>query len=311
MTSLTDINIQAFAEAVRAELADLPKREIQELTDGLEADLAEKLVDEGVDFASASAAEYAAELRDAAGVAPKYVKRKAFSSQAFDQNVEDWFRKNSFGTSILEFGLSIRPVWWLLRALIGWALFMELFYSFSAGLILLPVFMFLSVQWGRKKWFTNKFFAAILLPLNLFAFVAFFPVQAMVIQKLNDLTASEQMLQAWPSSDGLRLNGEPITELKAFDSEMNEVTGLTFQDQLGNSIETHAKTLAQFSIPDIMGMNLFEATQTLSEAGIPAVDFIYIDGATETTGIVVQVEPSTPGDLVTKLDTVTVTIGVK
>lgn len=308
MQSLTEVNIQAFAEAVRTELADLPKREIQDLTDGLEADLAEKLAEEGVDFASASAAEYAAELRDAAGVAPKQVKRKAFSSKAFVQNAEDWFRKTSFGTSLLEFGISIRSVWWLLRAVVAWVLFAGLFYDFTDGFFLLPVFIFLSVQWGRKKWFTNKFFASILVPLNLLAVLALIPAQDMVMRQLNSFTNAEQMMQNWPATDGLRLNGEPVTELKAFDSNQQELTGLTFQDQSGHKIEATAP-VDQFFMPDIMGMNLFEATQALSDAGIPAVDFIYVDGATETTGEVVQVEPSTPGDLVTKFDVVTVTIG--
>lgn len=49
MQTLTDKNFDAFAKAVRAELSDLPKREIQELTEGLEADLAER-------FASAASA---------------------------------------------------------------------------------------------------------------------------------------------------------------------------------------------------------------------------------------------------------------
>ena len=43
MQALTDNTIKDFAAAVRAELADLPKREVQELTDGLEADLHDRL----------------------------------------------------------------------------------------------------------------------------------------------------------------------------------------------------------------------------------------------------------------------------
>ena len=91
MQTLTDKNFDAFAKAVRAELSDLPKREIQELTEGLEADLAERFAEEGPGFEIGSAAEYASELREAAGITPKPEKRKAFSSQAIIQNLENSF----------------------------------------------------------------------------------------------------------------------------------------------------------------------------------------------------------------------------
>ncbi len=308
MTSLTDINIQAFAEAVRAELADLPKREIQDLTDGLEADLAEKLADEGVDFANISASDYAAELREAAGVAPKTPRRKAFSSMALIQNTEDWFRKTAFGTSILEFGISVRPVWWVIRALVVWFIFAGVFYSFTAGAILLPLFILLSIQLGRKKWFTGKFFSALVLPLNLIAVLLLLPAQGMALIKLNNYANAEEMLRLMPGSDGLRYNGEPITELKAFDSESQEVTGLTYKDQTGQTIEIPLTDVAYFLMPDLLGKTAYQAQQALTQAGIENVDFIYLDGASDVNGVVVAVNPSEPGAMVTLYDVVELTL---
>ncbi|MEY4019510.1 MAG: hypothetical protein RLZZ590_810, partial [Actinomycetota bacterium] len=119
----TQNNIAAFAEAIRAELSDLPKREIQELTDGLEADLTERFAEEGTEFPLESASVYAADLREAAGVGPRTEKRKAFSAKALIENVEAWFRRTAFGSSVLEFGISVRPVWWVLRAFVAWAIF--------------------------------------------------------------------------------------------------------------------------------------------------------------------------------------------
>lgn len=309
MTSLTDINITAFAEAVRAELSDLPKREIQELTDGLEADLAEKFADEGVDFSSASATEYAAELRAAAGIDPKPAKRSAFSSKALYDNIEAWFRKTKTGTSILEFGISVRPIWWVLRALVAWFIFAGVFYSFTAGAILLPIFILLSVQWGRKKWFTNRFFAAILLPLNLVAILLVIPAQGMLIMKLNNYANAEQMLRTMPGIDGLRYNGEPVTELKAFDSENQEVSGLIYRNQLGEAIEIPETGVAYYVMPDLIGKNLLDAQQALTEAGIENVDIVYQDTASEVNGVVVSVNPSQPGAMVTKFDVVELTLG--
>ena len=315
MTSLTDINIQAFAEAVRAELADLPKREILELTDGLEADLAEKLAEEGVDFADISAAEYAAELREAAGVTPKTQRRKAFSSKALIQNIEDGFRKTAFGTAILEFGISVRPVWWVLRAFVAWFVFAGVFYSFTAGAILLPIFIFLSIQWGRNKWFTGKFFTAMLLPLNILALTLLLPAQGMSLVKLNNYANAEEMLRTMPGIDGLRYNGEVISELKAFDAEGQEVIAPTFVDQGGNSIDLPATQVAYYSMPDIMGMNLYAATEALKNAGVAdgagGLDTEYLDGATPENSVVVEVYPPNPGDMVTKFDVIKITLGKK
>ncbi len=304
-------NIAAFAKAIRAELSDLPKREIQELTEGLEADLTERFAEEGAEFPLESAHEYAADLREAAGVTPRAAKSKAFSAKALTENVETWLRKTALGNAILEFGISIRPVWWVLRAIVAWAIFAGVFYSFGDGLILLPIVIFLSVQWGRKKWFTNKFFTSILLPLNLAAILGIIPVQEMVIRTLNNYANAEEMMRNWPGSDGLRLDGEPVTELKAFDSKNNEISGLSFKDQSGKLIELPETQVAYFPMPDIMDMTVSEANLALTQAGIPAVDIEYLDGATDKTGVVVKVYPPNPGDLVTKFDVVTVTIGKK
>jgi len=65
----TNKAIQDFAAQVRAALAGLSSDEIHELTEGLEADLAERAADHGTSFGSAAA--YAAELKAAAGLTPE------------------------------------------------------------------------------------------------------------------------------------------------------------------------------------------------------------------------------------------------
>lgn len=309
MKTLIDINISAFAEAVRAELEDLTKREIEDLTDGLEADLAEKFAEEGADFATSSAADYAAELREAAGISPKLARRSAFSSKALTENLEAWFRKTKTGTSILEFGISVRPVWWVLRAVVAWFIFAGVFYNFTAGAILLPIFILLSIQWGRKKWFTNKFFTALLLPLNLVAILLLIPAQSMLVLKLNNYANAEAMLRTMPGIDGLRYDGEPVTQLKAFDSENQEVSGLVYRNQLGQQIDIPESGVAYYVMPELLGKNLLEATQALTEAGIENVDIVYQDNALEVNGVVVSVNPSQPGAMITKYDVVELTLG--
>jgi len=311
MSISTTNTISDFAGAVRAELADLTNREIQELTEGLEADLEERLAEENHNFSLGSPTEYAIELRDAAGISPQPPKRRQVFSLTLTESIQGWFNKTPAGTLVYEFALALRPVWWILRAVLAWYFVFERYLNPVSSLLLLFVLIFLSIQWGLKKWFTNKFFAAILLPLNLLALILLIPAQDVVMQRLDNYSNAEAMLQSWPDTEGLRLNGEEITDIKAFDVNQQEITGLTFTDQNGSPIETPGGVVETFFVPDILGMSLFEATTALNQANIPAVDFIYLDGANETNSFVVKVEPSIPGNMVTELDTVTVTLGMR
>jgi len=288
MKSLTDININAFAEAVREELADLPKREIQDLTDGLEADLAEKLAEEGVDFTEMSAAEYAAELRDAAGVAPKPNKRAAFSTKLLIQNAETWLRKTKLRSSILEFGISIRPVWWVLRAAIPFVILRD----FSLPIWLFPLAVFLSIMWGRGLWFKSKFFNAILLPLNLIAIILLLPAFDSTLRTVDQYVANNDLVQStdYANRQGLQLNGGRVLAIKAFDASGKEVNGLTFEDQNGNPLfEVAADPI---EIPDITGMTIPEFQAALSAVGIENVELNYLHGSNPNGDeVVVRTEP--------------------
>ena len=62
--------IDTFASAVRAALSDLPADEVNDLTEGLEADLAEHF-DEDPDEPMPDPIAYADELREAAGLVPR------------------------------------------------------------------------------------------------------------------------------------------------------------------------------------------------------------------------------------------------
>jgi hypothetical protein len=289
MTSLTDINIKAFAEAVRAELADLPKREIQELTDGLEADLAEKVAEEGVDFTAGAAAEYATELREAAGVAPKPSKRVTFSAENFLQKTEDLVARTAIGRALLEFGIAVRPVWWVLRAIIA-----QLITSIWIDIPIwfLPIAIFISVQWGRKKWFTNKFFAFLLLPLNLLAILLVIPAYSYVDFKVQEFNSNQEWINTTPLMDGLRYEGNEVTKIKAYSGEM-EVFDLQFTDQNGNPLPGWlANNGNPVEIPDVAGLSLGEANQMLSDAGVGGTDIVYEGESEDANAIVLRTEPA-------------------
>lgn len=312
MQTLTDSNIEVFAASVRLELRDLPKSVIEELTGDLEASLQERKVDEGTDFQLGSPVEYAAELREAAGVEPKSARQKFLSAQAFSLRLENWMRKYSITRSILEFAISTRPLWWVIRATIAWGLLTDFYASSLADFALLSLFVFLSIQWGRKKWFTGKFFEAILLPLNAIAVLLLLPASVLLSNAVNSAMNAQQVMQEWSVDEGLTYNGEPVTDLKAFDSKNTEVNGLTFEDQNGTKIEIGVplSELTQYQVPDVIGLSFYDAHNALLEAKVLGVDYVYLDNVREEDAYVVSVEPAA-GSAVTARDVITVTFARK
>jgi uncharacterized membrane protein len=288
MQTLNDSTIEDFAASVRLELRDLPKSVVEELTGDLEASLQERREDEGDEFQLGSPTDYAAELREAAGVSPKPARTRAFSSKSFVASIESWFRKYAITRAILEFGFSIRPLWWVLRAVIAWVIFGNLLSSTTSAIVLVTS-VFLSVQWGRKKWFTNRFFAALLLPLNLLAMILVIPAQDSVLRNINAVSSELDYGRAL-SNNGLNLNGSPIDEIQTFDAKGNLVTGLTFKDSSGNTLLSTPSSAV--TVPELAGMNLFEVQQALGLIGLNNVDIVYENNATELTGVVSRTDPA-------------------
>ena len=307
MQALTDNTIKDFAAAVRAELADLPKREIQELTDGLEADLQDRLSEEGESFDPGSAADYAAELREAAGISPRNAIRRYFSVAAFNEGFTEWANRTAFGRAIYNFVVSLRPVWWVLRAGVAF-LIADTVSRDHFSIWFLPLFVLISIQWGRKKWLTQKFFTAILLPLNLLAVVLCIPSYYTISDKVDAYYSMESTMGNLPSTDGLRFNGVMVNEIKAFDKDKKEVTGLTFQDGTGNLILPSADTPGAVKTPDITEMGIADLEKALIDAGINNVDFIRLDNGLDSEVVVQKTEPAA-GYWFDPKSTLTVTVG--
>lgn len=166
--------VTSYANAVRQHLARLDAETLDELTGGLEADLAEALTDRLPDGGAAdlaavtsifgSPAAYAEELRSAAGVELPAaggassrpgvgdVLRRAGADAVAAWSVlrqrHPWLRSTS------DFLVSLRPAWWLLR---GWILFHLVtglrnpFFGSGLDLLLLVSFVVLSVLWGQQR----------------------------------------------------------------------------------------------------------------------------------------------------------------
>ena len=306
-----------FAAAVRSELSDLSRTEIQELTDGLEADLEDRLSEEGAAFDPGSPVDYAAELRSAAGISEKTGPRKFFTGLRFTSYLVAWFRKRKSTSAILDFGIAIQPFWWVLRAYVAFWLC-----SFTVGsntawprdavsYLTLIGLVVLSIQLGRKIWLVGKFWRAVLLPLNIFAIV----VAPVVLGSISNNIAYAESLENYSGllssqGDGLRYFGTEVNQIKAFSPSGDEVYNLRFTDQSGNELTGWFSTNASaISVPDLTSMQVGEANRVLGAAGFTSADVFWLDGTNEALAVVVRTEPQA-GTLISPDTVVTLFVGM-
>jgi hypothetical protein len=304
MKTTTDLSIEKFAIAVRAELSDLTRREIEELTDGLEAELAERLAEEGSSFELGSPISYASELRDAAGVAPR---AEGFSFSSLSAWFVAWVNRNAFRMAVYDFAFSLRPAWWVIRATVAFIILTTLSMN-QISIWILLAFALVSVQWGRKKWLTQKFFSAILIPLNLVAVILVVPTVSIVSSRIDEYYSLQGFVGSLKSNDGLRLQGVEVNEIKAFDATGTEVLGLTFEDANGNQLLPSGTTSGAIKVPDITGLSIQDLEAVLTDAGINNVDFIRLGNALDSEAQVVSTDPA-PGYWIDPASTLKVTVG--
>lgn len=168
--------VTEYANAVRDHLAGLDAETLDELTGGLEADLAEALAERmpdggAPDLASVtsvfgSPATYAEELRVAAGVelpAAAGKRRRTIRDAVgtFRSDLaNDWQRWRTehrwFG-AVVDFLVALRPVWWVAR---GWVIFMWFTFDGSGAApfghgfyqhVALLGLVVVSVLWGQQR----------------------------------------------------------------------------------------------------------------------------------------------------------------
>jgi len=246
MTATTSIDpaIADFATRVRQSLDDLPDDEIEDLTDGLEADLTEKALEEEL----GDAEEYATELRSAAGLPARSVKTRAPWSLAGIRlrraALAARIRRNAVGAHLLDFAIALRPAWWILR---GWAVYqVTLLIVEGRGIVtILPgtalrwvffaALIVVSVQWGRGHWLPRwlrygkvlvSVFAVLALPFLLGTAIG---------------SAAQSYEQSFHSNEeptpaGLMRNDGSVTNIFAYDANGEPLTGVQLFDQNGKPL---------------------------------------------------------------------------
>lgn len=233
-----DERIRAFAASVRRQLDDLPEDELDEILGGLTADLAEQAADNDGVLDLGDPAEYAEELRSAAGLPPRgaAVKRPPLGERftAWRRGVADGIRRNPFGAWLLEFLVALRPVWWVLRGLTlfalaklmiailppwaytpfeGWAL-----PSNALEWLLLLGAVVVSVQWGRGRWLPRNPLRHVRLVASVLS-VLVLPLAAgsVLSPRVEYIEGGGYVPQ------GLQLDGVQVNNIFAYDADGNPI----------------------------------------------------------------------------------------
>lgn len=265
--ALVSSAVAEFASAVRAALSDLGPDEIDDLTDGLEADLTDHLADADAGELGDPGA-YAEELRGAAGlphrasasvVRPTPWRGVIDALRRTPDEVAATFREfaaehPSLGR-LRDFLVSLRPLWWLFRAAVVAALVINVVtpgwglpitgVTIAVGIAAIV----LSVQFGRGKWLPFAWMRGLLLVLNIILVVAAPFIVAGTAMAINNGWYS-QMNADGSSSDlsgsGLLENGNRVSNIFAYDAQGNPLAGVQLYDQDGQPLSLQGDPGAGF-----------------------------------------------------------------
>jgi hypothetical protein len=247
--------VDDFARAVRAALADLPADEVDDLTDGLEADLTERASDQdSPEFGDPVA--YANELRSAAGLPPRATQRSHPVDGILTGAWQDLLgrlrdlHKHPSVARVADFFVAIRPLWWALRAWLFYGIFTWIVgvppLAFNPATLLIGIgSLILSVQLGRGKWQPKAWMRTTLRAVNILLVltlpVALIATHFAFSSQLDNAFANGQS-QANLNSSGLEYNGQQITNIFAYDASGKPLTDVQLFDQSGKPLDTVADT---------------------------------------------------------------------
>lgn len=240
-TATVTPEIAAFAAGVRAALADLPAEERDELTEGLELDLAEAYA-EDLARELPDPAAYAEELRTAAGLPRRAPARRGVADvwRSTRRDLEAVVRRSPALSAVAEFLAVVRPVWWIVRAWVAVWLLQAVFGAengvvpTSGWLLVLLALVVVSVQWGRGRW-TFRGLAPLLVVGNVAAAILVLPVGAMAtshdpyVEYVDDMGGYDMQ--------GLTMNGTAVRNVFAYDAEGEPLEGVQLFDQDGRPLE--------------------------------------------------------------------------
>jgi hypothetical protein len=253
-------DVSAFVAAVRGRLDDLAPDEVEELTGGLEADLAEALSghDESPRERFGDPVAYADELRAAADLPPR---REPVAGggltgawQGLRASVDaqfDAMERLPWYGPVRDFLVTLRPAWWVLRAWLAVALVRQMLGANETGIIgSFPAFVVLllaivgSVTLGRRTPLRTAPGRAALLLGNVVAVLAFFPVIGQFAEP-----PGSYYEESWTQQSGLWNDGGPVEDILPYDSQGRPLTGVALYDRWGNPLDLNADYAAPNTAP--------------------------------------------------------------
>ncbi|GAA1797556.1 hypothetical protein [Leucobacter iarius] len=242
----------AFADAVRDQLADLPADERDELLDGLEADLVERISDGGE---PGDPIAYAEELRRAAGLPPRGEAVGTWTRPTLRERVDaiearlgTWAESTAARRGIWGFVRSLRPAWWVFRglgvafALMFFAGFMVYLNGFpyprsmTIAVLLSLVTTLLSVQWGRGEWLPKRWMVWL---RRMGDVIAVFALVFLLGSIANLGAVSSDVSEQPQGQPGLNANADQrISNIYAYDCSGKLLDGVRLFDQDGRPLTT-------------------------------------------------------------------------
>jgi len=239
--------VSAYVREVRAELADLPVEDVEDLTGGMDADLTELAAECGGDLAGRLGTPklYAAELRAAAGLPERAVgsggrqHRPLREQVALDRaSLTRLVGRHPWLRSATDFMVALRPAWWLLRGyLAAWALWSMLSGSTRGirphsflHLVMAVAAIVISVQLGRG-WLRQR---AALRPLLAVANSTLVIVALVASVSVDEVRYDQSSDFSQPA--GVSLDGTYVGNIYAYDADGQRITGVRLFAQDGRPL---------------------------------------------------------------------------
>jgi hypothetical protein len=272
-STLASPAVSGFAAAVRAALSDLSPDEIDDLTDGLEADLTDRIAESSSDWSDAALGDpvaYAEELRTAAGLPHRPTASRAGlgwavlvdALRAAPREVAGAMKE--FGSAhpslgrIRDFFIAVRPLWWLFRAAVVTALVMNVLtpgwwmpINFLTAVVAI-VALIVSVQFGRGKWLPFAWMRGLLLAGNVILVIVSPLIIAGITTAVNNGWSAASYVDS--SNDltgsGLLENGEQVTNIFAYDAQGKPLTDVQLFDQDGKPLDLSGDPTAAYAFGD-------------------------------------------------------------
>lgn len=273
-------SVHEFAQAVREALHDLPHEEIDELTDGLEADLFERAAELGGTDAFGDPGSYADELRASAGLPPRPTQARRYTTAervgvtaaARWKAIASAVRGTALGSWLIELAVTLRPVWWVLRGWVVWQMVALVFWHRGYGFIpagdrygedflqwvLLLALMLFSVQWGRGRWMPGRWSRVVLVLVSIVSVIALLPVVSSAVTMTwsqRDYESAASASDGTVAPPGLYSAGQQVFNIYAYDADGNPLQHVRLYDQDGRPLQTvpdvnNYPTIDGFTKPD-------------------------------------------------------------